>query len=187
MFPANIGVQLIIQYSLQSGQLGLEVDTYSCHLSRLLVLDQRSILTREKAMWSTALGSILVIETIWLKLLGLMLFTAFMIQFFVLIMPSENNAVGSVPFIPRIAIGHCPSALLAYANGWFCRRGDLSRFMQNTMSKYPKWLNFLLVGIFFQCASTTLTAFYPVCFCLYGIQHSGLSAAVLGLVIFVYW
>lgn len=190
LFPTSIGVQLIIRYSLQSGAgWGWSILPVTAILIGYWFLAKR--LNPNKGVEHVKFDLRIDVsdKNVWLRFLGIMLLTTFMIQFFALAIPSDNNVqlamFRSFQGLP-LAIG-LPT-LLAYAlMAGVVEEVTYRGFMQNTMSKYPKWLNFLLVGIFFSSVhQLPLQLFIPYVIVSMGFSIVAYQQRSLGLVIFAH-
>ncbi len=188
LFPASIGVQLIIQYSLESGaSWGWSLIPTVAILEGYWFLTKKVNPYKGEGYIKHSFKVDFSDRNVWLKLTGIMLFTAFMIQFFVLVMPSENNVqLAMFRAFRGLPLAIVLPTLLAYAlMAGIVEEVTYRGFMQNTMSKYPKWLNFLLVGVFFSSVhQLPLQLFIPYVFVSMGFSIVAYQQRSLGLVIF---
>lgn len=187
LFPASVGMQLVLQYSLQSGaSWGWGLIPIVALLIGYWFLVKRvnpyKGLEHIKHSLKIEIGD----KNVWLKLIGVILFTAFAIQFFVLAMPSEGNVQLAMissfrVFSPAIAI---PSLLALAMIAGVVEEVAYRGIMQNTMSKYPPWLTFLIVGIAFSTVhQLPIQLFVPYVFVSMGFSVVAYQQRSLGLVI----
>lgn len=187
LFPTSIGVQLLIRYALQSGaSWGWSLIPTIAILAGYWFLTKRINPYLGEGYVKHSLKIDLRDRLVWLKFVGLFLLTACLIQFFVLAIPSDNNVqldmFRSFRGLP-LAVA-LPTLLALALMAGLVEEVTYRGFMQNTMSKYPKGLTFLLVGVMFSSVhQLPLQLFIPYVIVSMGFSLVAYQQRSLGLVV----